>query len=659
MTVASPLKPLRNGTAPVVKSHSAFARGTALALAIMVGACANNANVDVALESRAASPQTTLLDLAWAAAARDDHYAAIPMFRRAHRKNSGDAEPLIGLGHSLMAIGYYEEAADVLGKAISKDDGSAGAYQALGQSLLVLGNYEEAAAMLERAATLDGGSATSLSTLGVAQDAAGRHDRAVSTFREGLSRYPGSLDLQSNLGLSLALHGEAGEALDILEMVVRDGRSTARHRQNLALAYALANDTKRAARMASIDLDHQAVLANLGYVDMLRALPHRERMAAMLGGTANPKRTNQGSARRGVLDSDDPWVQATVARLLGDEVSDAMAPAEVAPEQNPVALGGVPPLMDPNGWAVQIAAYRKLEHLAPGWTYLSQKYAHIIGGLEPRRSEVDHPQNEKGPVGFFYRLNAGPLTSREEAEDICAQMKNEGGECWVRAPEPAEGRLPDDPAAEEDFISSADHNAVMNQMAQAIVEETPALTLRPLIDTTISYVQPIELPQVAARDSVAVLSIPEAPLEAPVVAARMDIPLLSVPEAPLEAPVVTARLEVPVLTIPEPPLEAPVVTARSDVPMLSIPERPIEVALDTPIEAPIVSARTFVPIVEAPLVFGKAAEVEESATRPVHVGQNGIVRLNARPNKLSVLSAFEEAEEDLNLSSPATGQENP
>ena len=96
-----------------------------------------------------------------------------------------------------------------------------------------------------------------------------------------------------------------------------------------------------------------------------------------------------------------------------------------------------------SGYALQIAAYRTMAHLERGVRILYDEAGDILKGLPPRYSEVDFGGRDTYPHGFFYRLNAGPLDSLEEANDKCAQLKDRGIACWVRPPEPAEGQLPD------------------------------------------------------------------------------------------------------------------------------------------------------------------------------------------------------------------------
>ncbi|GER06084.1 hypothetical protein JCM17843_03940 [Kordiimonadales bacterium JCM 17843] len=89
-----------------------------------------------------------------------------------------------------------------------------------------------------------------------------------------------------------------------------------------------------------------------------------------------------------------------------------------------------------------MAAYRTKDQLIRGQKYYWDKYRIILEPLEPRRSEVDFGERKAPPGGFFYRLNAGPLRDLQQAREVCADLKAAGAPCWIRPPEPVEGRLP-------------------------------------------------------------------------------------------------------------------------------------------------------------------------------------------------------------------------
>ena len=106
--------------------------------------------------------------------------------------------------------------------------------------------------------------------LGVAYDMIGDAREAQVHYRMGLQLAPNNVTLLNNLGLSLALSGDLPGSIDLLLRVVASAAATARHRQNLALAYGLSGQIEQAAAVARQDLDEEAVANNLAYYAILR-----------------------------------------------------------------------------------------------------------------------------------------------------------------------------------------------------------------------------------------------------------------------------------------------------------------------------------------------------------------------------------------------------
>ncbi len=426
-----------------------------IGLSTILTACStSNANVKLArqtadTETAERDGRDSLLVLANEMAAEDRHAAAIPLYRQSLRRSLfGNSEASLGLGKSLMALGQYGEAIDVLERAFDGNEDNPETLRALGKAYLALGDTALAVVNYEEAVAIDSRNAAGYAGLGVAYDAAGRHSDAIGAFDRGLSTAGNHLDLLSNKGLSLIIAGDAGNAMPLLEEAVKNPASGAEHRQNLALAYALAGEHGKARRMASIDLDPESVEDTLAHFETLRGLTREDRVTYLLFGTVEEKKDIEHVANL-TIKGDEGQKQRAVERVLTEpipvEIAIPAAPEPAAPEPVKTAeldLPEMPPLMDSEGWAVQIAAYRNAADVMPGWYALKEKYAPIIGDLEPRRSEVDFGDRGEDPRGFFYRLNAGPLATREEAVVICEQLDRLGGACWVRPPEPREGRLP-------------------------------------------------------------------------------------------------------------------------------------------------------------------------------------------------------------------------
>ncbi len=94
---------------------------------------------------------------------------------------------------------------------------------------------------------------------------------------------PNDLSIRNNYGLSQALSGDYRAAIATLSAVASDPRSTARYRQNLALAYGLSGDNVNASIAARKDLNDADSASNQRYYAILRGMDDRARTKAIMG----------------------------------------------------------------------------------------------------------------------------------------------------------------------------------------------------------------------------------------------------------------------------------------------------------------------------------------------------------------------------------------
>ncbi|WP_321389276.1 tetratricopeptide repeat protein [Emcibacter sp.] len=385
----------------------------------------------------ASNTDNSFLSLANEMVAEGDYNAAIPLFRRAHKWHPFSSEPLVGLGDSLSATGQYQEAVEAYQRAVDNNEQNVAALKGLGKSYVALNRPTMAVPVLNSAVELAPTDVEVISSLALAMEMQGNNMAALEVYKDGLALDPDNLKLLNNYGLSLALQSRHDEAVNILKQAAQHKDAGASHRQNLAMAYALSGNEVMASRLLSIDSGPELTNENLNYFRVLASMPEDGRFSSVINQSVEPK-TDTSAPANEVFEDESLTRSITVARLV-EEVPEPVVEAEPE-EEDP----SVPALLGPEGWALQIAAYRKKSELRPGWEMLKKKYSDIIGHLEPRRSEVDFGDRKgKKPSGFYYRLNAGPLTSFEEANEACKKIREKGTDCWVRPPLTAEGKLPE------------------------------------------------------------------------------------------------------------------------------------------------------------------------------------------------------------------------
>jgi len=210
-----------------------------------------------------------ILRVADATRARGDLATAAGLYQRAHELTPERIEPLIRLGFTLNQAGATAQAADVFRMALQLEPENAEALRGFGLALMQRNQVELAIDQFWAALAIEE-DAKLYNALGVAFDMKGDHIGAQTYYYTGLDVDPDSLSLRTNLGLSLALSGNYGESISVLDEVSRNPAATVQHRQTLALAYGLAGDVEAATQTGLLDLDAAAVEHNLRYYEALR-----------------------------------------------------------------------------------------------------------------------------------------------------------------------------------------------------------------------------------------------------------------------------------------------------------------------------------------------------------------------------------------------------
>ena len=78
------------------------------------------------------------------------------------------------------------------------------------------------------------------------------------------------------------------------------------------------------------------------------------------------------------------------------------------------------------GVHVQVASVSAQEDVEPEWRRLRRKHPDLLGplALDVQRAELE--------MRTVYRLLAGPLDDRAQAEQLCRQLETRGAGCLVR-----------------------------------------------------------------------------------------------------------------------------------------------------------------------------------------------------------------------------------
>jgi hypothetical protein len=105
------------------------------------------------------------------------------------------------------------------------------------------------------------------------------------------------------------------------------------------------------------------------------------------------------------------------------------ATAHPVPLNKPAAneTASAAPIASSGGYAVQISSHGSEAEAQSSFRALQAKYPNLLGGREPivRRADL-------GEKGIYYRAMVGPFASREQATDLCSNLKAAGGNCIVQ-----------------------------------------------------------------------------------------------------------------------------------------------------------------------------------------------------------------------------------
>jgi D-alanyl-D-alanine carboxypeptidase len=382
--------------------------------------------------------------------------------------------------------GDYATAVDLAERAVAGSPRDAGFRGLLANTYFASGRFASAEAAYKDSLALLPNQPQLILKLALVSIAQGKSSEALAQLEAARSY----LD-PSDYGLALALAGQPGSAVGVLEPAARAVGADARVRQNLALAYALQGDWTAAKTIAAQDVPADQLDARI-HQWMTFAKPARasDQVAALTGIT--PAASDPGQPTRLALApqaarsaSAEPVfvpVPAAAAEPAPVLVAEASAPAaepipaateySAAPEQvaaavaEPVAVA--PPVAAANAPTPRpkrVAAKAKAPAAKPGLSPRAASLVHKASfpkaargnsqsvvqlGAYASRGFVGTAWNNiaskypalrgytpatarfSGPKGTVYRLSVQGFASDGDAREFCAALKRAGGACFVR-----------------------------------------------------------------------------------------------------------------------------------------------------------------------------------------------------------------------------------
>lgn len=238
-------------------------------------------------------------------------------------KGAPRADLSAGKAEAALAKGQSTKAIDLAETAVAADPHNAEYRTVLGNAYLAQGRFISAVGAYEDAMRLDNKNARTALGLALAYIGAGSPGLGANTLDDWRD------DIEAaDLGLAYALAGQADRGVMILTDTLRQGENTAKVRQNLAYAYALAGQWRDARLMAAQDIpadqidDRIGAWAQLSYPEAIR-----ERVAMVLDVPANTPDTGQPARLALVNTPDVPQLASEAVAQNNNTLQDEELPA--------------------------------------------------------------------------------------------------------------------------------------------------------------------------------------------------------------------------------------------------------------------------------------------------------------------------------------------
>lgn len=335
--------------------------------------------------------------------------------------------------------------------------------QVLGLAYVAGGRFLSAETALSDAMTLGSQDSRTIVNLALVKIALGRNEAAQALLIAHADRIPAS-----DYGLAMAMAGNASEGVRILSEAIHDPSATARTRQNLAYAYALAGRWKDARLVVGMDLDPLAAnqrITQWASVSAPELAPMR--VASLIGVDIAGEDAGQPVALALAPAVDAPVQTASAEQ---DEFTDgqqviktADAAAVIAADPSPVRVAAIAPVSRPamsdhisapirdraqatprkaapvmqkaafiqpvdNGasnWVVQLGAYDSAAVAREKWIGMSRTNS-VLAAFPVMTSQA----TVNGAI--FHRLAVKGFASRADAMTLCRRIRVRKGQCFVR-----------------------------------------------------------------------------------------------------------------------------------------------------------------------------------------------------------------------------------
>lgn len=231
-----------------------------LSILLLITACSPTASDKLSPE------EVRVLNEARAAAHKGDVTQAEMHYQKAITLSEGSVEAHVELARLQRNKNKLDEAVATLNNAQKIQPKNGAVFKELGLIAIEKEDPVKAFEALSQAATYSPSDAQIYNAMGIVLDMQRKHKEAQEQYKKAMSMAPGdNAYIQNNLALSLIMTRDYPSAISILEPLAPSSNSNPTIRQNLALAYGLSGDFKKARAIGLRDLPESLVKQNIEF----------------------------------------------------------------------------------------------------------------------------------------------------------------------------------------------------------------------------------------------------------------------------------------------------------------------------------------------------------------------------------------------------------
>ena len=187
--------------------------------------------------------------------------AALNFYKKAKELDPENGQIYLGMSETYIDMKLLDAAAEYLKKAENHGAPESKISYLRGKIYLLSGRIDLAEKEFSKFEDAD-----SLNALGAIYDNKNQHEKAQKLYKRVIAKEPSYIDAYNNLGLSLLLQNKFKNAIFYLENACSFPDANVNYRSNLALAYGLSGNMKKAREIYAKDYEDEALeerMANL------------------------------------------------------------------------------------------------------------------------------------------------------------------------------------------------------------------------------------------------------------------------------------------------------------------------------------------------------------------------------------------------------------